>query len=184
MGHSCLSIWYNCHFFPVFGISADIPLNPAGIFRHIPYNDPSVNTSDRMSFDLFRNIHMSFVILTNNKRACCVFIDSVNNARTYYTVNTGKAVSAMIHYSIDQGMTVMPGTWMDYHAFGFIDNQNILILIQNIQRDIFRKNIYRFRFRNGHSNQIVHGNRETVFLYHLSVNRYISGFDQFLKKSS
>ena len=44
---------------------------------------------------------------------------------------------------------------MDYHPARFIDNNNILILINNIQRNIFRLYIQRLRLRHSNINFVT-----------------------------
>lgn len=53
----------------------------------------------------------------------------------------GKMFLAVKHYCIDHCMGIMSGTWMNYHSFGFIDDQHIFIFIQNIQWNISWKNV-------------------------------------------
>ena len=48
----------------------------------------------------------------------------------------------MVHDSIDQGSAGMTGSRMYHHALGFVDDQKITVLVENIQGDVLRQNFH------------------------------------------
>ena len=100
-----------------------------------------------MLFQLICQTLMCHIIFTDYNSTRCIHIDPVHDARTHHSINSGKMFLAVKHYCIDHCMGIMSGTWMNYHSFGFIDDQHIFIFIQNIQWNIFRKNVRTLRLR-------------------------------------
>ena len=56
-----------------------------------------------MIFDLFRNMDMRRVRLTDDQRASRIFINAVYDTRTHDTVNPTQFTAAMVHDRIHQG---------------------------------------------------------------------------------
>ena len=52
----------------------------------------------------------------------------------------------MIHQSIDQCPGIMTGRRMNHHFLRFVDDDQVLILIENLQGDVLRENVDRLRF--------------------------------------
>jgi hypothetical protein len=53
--------------------------------------------------------------------------------------NPGKASAAMIEQSIDQRAVGMSGRRMHDHAPGFVDHDDVRVLIYNVKRNILRR---------------------------------------------
>ena len=94
-----------------------------------------------MLFKLVCKNLMSPVILAYEKRSCSVHIDPVDDSRAEHPVYAGKAAATVIEHCIYQCVAVMPGCRMYNHSFWLIYYKNIIILIQNIKRNIFSFNL-------------------------------------------
>ena len=90
---------------------------------------------------------MSRIVFTGNHGARGIHIYTMYNTGTQNTVDTGKFAAAMIHQSIDQGSAVMPRGRMNHHSLGFVYYDHILVLIEDLQRNIFRFDIRLHGFR-------------------------------------
>ena len=84
---------------------------------------------------------MGIIIFTHNNAACGILVDPVYDARTQDAVDTGQGSFTVIHDGIDECTCIVPGSGMDDHALGLVDDEDILIFIQDIQRNILRQYI-------------------------------------------
>ena len=87
------------------------------------------------------------VILCRNDKPRCVLIDAVDYAGSPLTADTGEAVPAMVHQRVYKCAVRVPRSRVDHHAAGLVDNDNVRILIDDVERDIlrFKRNVLRFR---------------------------------------
>ncbi len=63
----------------------------------------------------------------------------MDDSRPPLPANFGEVFPAVVHQSVDQGAVRMSGGRMHYHAPGFVDHDNVPVLIHDIQRDILRR---------------------------------------------
>ena len=61
----------------------------------------------------------------------------------------------MEHHRVHKSAAVMSGSRMNDHSLWFVDDQDILVLIQDVKRDILRLNIGDLRFWQDDLNLIV-----------------------------
>ena len=66
----------------------------------------------------------------------CIFIEAVHNAGAYHAANAGKAVAAMIEQRVHQRTRPCASCRVNHHARGLVDDDEVLILKQNIERDV------------------------------------------------
>ena len=90
-------------------------------------------------------------------------------------------IFAMIHNGIYQCPGIMSCRWMNDHPFGFVHNQNIIVFIQNVQRNVFRFNGRFDSIRNGDTYEIFCMYWITGLL-NCPVYLNLFVFDKFLKK--
>ena len=83
---------------------------------------------------------MGQIVFTGNDGSGGVHVNPVDDSGTQYTVDAGQILTAMIHQSIHQGPCIMSGGRMDHHPLGFVHHNHILVLIKDIQGNVFRKN--------------------------------------------
>ena len=65
-------------------------------------------------------------------------IQTMNNAGTIRFPNRAKGTFAMVQKSMHEGILPSPVSWMDDHAGGFVQNNQILVLVKNRKGDIRR----------------------------------------------
>ena len=66
-----------------------------------------------------------------------LFIVCVRNCwDRQHSVDTGQMIPTVIHDGVDQCVGIMSVRGMYDEAFGLVYDQNIIVLIQNVQRDI------------------------------------------------
>jgi hypothetical protein len=122
-----------------------------------------------MGLQLCGNVPVGCIILAYDKGACCILIDPVDDTRPDLAVDPGKAVPAVIHDRVHKRTFRMSRGRVDSHAFGLINNQNIVVLIKNIERDILRQDFSAGRLRNMYFHALSAG-QFTAALESFSVN--------------
>ena len=78
------------------------------------------------------------IVFGHDKQPAGVLVDTVNDARTENTIDSGKTVAAMIQQGVYQRPPGMTGGRVDHHALGLIHHQQIHILINDRQGDGLR----------------------------------------------
>ena len=134
------------HFFAIGIVPANRRVDDAFVVgQHAVYNRP-VTTRDRVVCKLHGKRLMGGIIFTDDDGAGRILIDSVDDSGAQHAVDAGKLSPTVIQYGVDKGMAVMPGCRMDDHILWLVDNQNVAVLIENVQRDVFRLDIRLLRF--------------------------------------
>ena len=93
--------YIDSHFLAFCGVPANRTLNDAAIYFDNAFDNAKITSGNRMLLDLLCNFLMCIVILSDNQRTCRVHINAVDNSRTDFTVNSGKAVFAVVHHCVD-----------------------------------------------------------------------------------
>ena len=75
------------------------------------------------------------------RRFADIHIDAVYDPRPHNAVDPGKILPAMVHECVYERPRIMPGGRMNHHACRLVHHQNILVLINNVQRDVLRRNL-------------------------------------------
>ena len=142
MGHGLLAIPYaRCHPLAVRRIPSYRKVDhPLLLLQRAVYHSP-VPAYDAVLLQLGGDGHMRGIVLADKKASGGIPVDPVNDTGPHHAVDAGKAVPAMIHERIDQRMAVMAGCRMHYHPLRLVHHKHIVILIQNVERDILRQNI-------------------------------------------
>ena len=99
------------------------------IFLKITCHNSPVTPLDSMRFQLLGQITVSRVILAYKKSSCSVLINTVDDSRTHNPVNTGQIALTVVHNSIYQSSAGVAICRMDYHSFGLIYHQYIIIFV-------------------------------------------------------
>ncbi|CDB01535.1 unknown [Lachnospiraceae bacterium CAG:215] len=81
------------------------------------------------------------VIFADQKRAGRIHIDSVNDPRSEYSVDSGKIFPAVKHDRVDQRAAVMSRCRMYDHSFRLVYDKDIRILIENVKGEVFRNDL-------------------------------------------
>ena len=106
----------------------------------------TVFSGNGMHFELIGNALMCFVIFADDQGTGRVAVDAVYDPRTKYTVDAGKGALTVIKHSIDQCAGVMTGGRMHYHSLWLVHDEQIVILIEDVEWNVFRFGGKFFRF--------------------------------------
>ena len=108
----------------------------------------------------------------------------MHDAGSNHAVNRGQALSAVVHHRVDKRPGIVADRRMDDHAFRFIDHQHIVILIDDLQRDILCLDFELFRLRDTKLDAISGYGQIFLFGAAFAVYRQIPVFDQLLDKAA
>ena len=100
-----------------------------------------------MDLQLLRKRLMRLVILTDHEQPRRVHIDAMHDARTHHSVDRAELRTTVIHHRIHEGPLRMPRRRMHDHTLRLIHDQHILILVDDVERDVLRLHVERHRRR-------------------------------------
>lgn len=171
------------HFNPVFRMPSDSAVNNPLRLDNIAVNEGPIAAPRRMSLDLRRQSAMSRIRLGSHHDPRRILVQAVNDAGTDNTVYAGQLAVAMMEQGIDQGAVTVSRRRMDDHAARLIDNDDIAVFINDLQRNILCRRRFRRRFRQQNGQQLP-GGHAIIGLYGLATDSRPSLTDQRLHKSA
>ena len=89
---------------------------------------------------------MGSVGLCDHQQTGGVLVEPVDDPGTFDATNTGK-VAAVVEEGVDEGPRRIAGRGMDYETGRFVDQQEIVVLEHDVERNIFRLGIESFKRR-------------------------------------
>jgi len=90
---------------------------------------------------------MGPVVLRHHHQSGRVLVETVHDARAFDAADAGKAAAAMGDQRINQRAGFMPGGRMHHETFGLVDNDDVVIFVDDVKRDIFTQGLGGGRFR-------------------------------------
>ena len=87
------------------------------------------------------------IILCRNNQSAGIPVNAVNNPRPQSAPYPAQALPAVVEQGVDQGPVRVPRRGVDHHPHRLIDHDDVLVLIDHIQRDILRQGVRRLRLR-------------------------------------
>ena len=139
---------------PVLFAAADGGIYGAAFFLDVAADNGGIFSGDGMHLQLLRQGLVRFVIFADHQKAGGIHIDAMHNAGALYAVDGGQICTAVMHNGIHKRAALMTVCRMHHHALRFIHDQKIIVLVYNIQRNVFRRNIQCFRRRNAQTDPI------------------------------
>lgn len=162
-------------------MAADCTAHGSLVLFQIPMDNCPVLSGNGMYRELFCEALVGEIALTDNQGTRCVHIDSVDDSGAQNAVDAGEISAAVIQNRIDQCSAAVACRRMYDHPLGLIDDQKIIILVQNIKRNVFWLHVQFFRFRQKHQNGITGGNLTACFLRFPLIETFPS-FKSFCRK--
>ena len=100
--------------------------------------DRQIMPLDRVFLELRRKPMMRPIALGGHQEPARLLVDPVHDPRTLLAPHARQALAAMVDQCIHERPPRRSGRGMDNHARRFIDNDQIVILIKHLERDLFR----------------------------------------------
>ena len=144
-------------------MAADCTAHGSLVLFQIPMDNCPVLSGNGMYRELLCEALAGEIALTDNQGTRCVHIDSVDDSGAQNAVDAGEISAAVIQNRIAQCSAAVACRRMYDHPLGLIDDQKIIILVQNIKRNVFWLHVQFFRFRQKHQNGITGGVGNSLF---------------------
>src|SRR5574344_119868 len=115
-------------------------------------SDNTVNQSSVLSYDLVPRQHvsklqMSLIILAGQHNTGGILVNTMNNSRSDNAVDIGQLISAVSQKSVDKCPFVVTCGGVNNHSLRLVDDKNITVFVENIQRNILRSVVHNLRLR-------------------------------------
>jgi hypothetical protein len=147
MGH-CRSPGRNHrHFLPLLGMPSDGSVDRAGDVGQSPVNQTQVFPSHAPSLDLLLQMLLRPSGFGHHHHPGCVLIQTMDNARTLF-VRHRQEIGTVGQQGIDQRTVPMTGRWMHHQPRRFVEDQQLLIFIENVQGNGLGRRVQRLRVGN------------------------------------
>ena len=114
---------------------------------------------------------MRKVVLGRDEQTGCVLVDAVYDAGPPLPADAGEAVAAVGEQGVDERAVLVPGGWVHDHAARLIDDDEVIVLIHHVQRQILRHQL-RGRGIRQRDDKRVAGCGLIVFLHGCAVFRH------------
>ena len=128
------------------GMSSDFFVNNAGRLSQFSGDQRQINFFHCARGELFRQFSMRHVVLSYHEAAACFLIETVNDAGSFFSADPRQS-GTVTKQSVDQSMFALTGARMNRHAGRFVDNNEIIVFEENIQRNRFWLDVDFFRRR-------------------------------------
>lgn len=120
------------------------------------------------------------IIFGNDQTATGVLVEAMNDAGAFHPADAGERPAAVCEQGIDEGVLPISRAGMNDHARVFIDDNQITVLVENLQRNGLRRHGKGFRIRNPGGDSVPDGNHLTGHT-RLAVECDEALFDAFLQ---
>lgn len=126
------------HALAVRRVAADGRVDRAGIFAQIAADDGLIRAGHRMVGQLRRERKMRKVVFRRDEQTGCVLVDAVHDAGPPLPADAGEAVAAVGEQGVDERAVLVAGRGVHDHAARLIDDDEVIVLIHHVQRQILR----------------------------------------------
>ena len=79
---------------------------------------------------------MGLIVLSDHQKAAGVLVQPVNDARALHSADAAQIVHG-VQQGIDQRAGLVARSGMHHHAAGLVDHGHVLVLIKDLQRNVF-----------------------------------------------
>jgi len=90
---------------------------------------------------------VGLIILCRHYQPGGVFVQAMDYTRSEFTGYTGKRTPAMVEKGIHEGSASCAGSWMDHKPRMLVDNYQMAVFVDDVQRNAGGNQIDGFRIR-------------------------------------
>ena len=125
------------HLLAIDGMAADVGEDGVGVFEGGLGGDGVVDFGGGFAFGKLgeEGLHGA-VGFGDDDAAGGVFVETVHDAGTFDAVDAGELVSAMMEEGVDEGAIGIASGGVDDHAVGFVENDEVLVFVEDVERDV------------------------------------------------
>src|SRR5688572_27808331 len=128
-------------------ITSNVRFHAAGGGRWFSVHKSQIGFFNLSQTELILQPAMGAFVFCQENQPRGIFVESMDNTRPFLPADPFE-FGIISKDRIDKRSARMARCWVDYHSCRFIDYDQIIILKQNIQRNIFRDQISRRGWRN------------------------------------
>ena len=125
------------HFLPISPAASDMSLDNAIVFYRAAGHNCSVFFMNLAGGELVRQSSVGDVIFGGDDAPGSIFVKSVDDARSQGVPPGGESFT-VCQQGVDQGGGGIAGTGVNNKSGGFVDRDQVGVLIQDLKRDILR----------------------------------------------
>ena len=108
-----------------------------------------VLSREAVNLYLLRQFKVGGIVLGDYKETAGILVDTVDYSGADNAVYARKAVSAVVQESVNESPRVVAVSRVYHHALGLVDHKEVVVLIDDIQRDILGNGVHGLRLGNG-----------------------------------
>ena len=105
--------------------------------------------------ELLRQPFVGAVVLGDHQKPRRLLVDAVDDAGAGDSADAAEAAAAMMEQGVDHGAVAVSGGRVDDQPGGLVDDQQMLVLVKDRQRNFLRLVMGRLRFRDGKREALV-----------------------------
>ena len=126
---------------------------------------------------------MGGVVFGDDEQAAGVLVDAVDDAGADGPADAGKRGAAVVEQRIDQRAVRVAGGRMHDHPLGFVDDEQVFVLIDDVERDILRLRFDRLRVGQRQRDGVAGGDL-VFFVGRRAVAQHLPLFNQRLQRAA
>jgi len=126
------------HAQPVFGVAPDVALDAALVFDEVSPDECVVGAVRRLVEKLLAQCRLGLRCLGHHEQTTRVFVDTVHQSHFRIVGVEGGHIAHVPGYGVDQRAREVAGSRMHHHTGRFVDHHQIIVLVDNVQRDVLR----------------------------------------------
>lgn len=136
----------NRHPLSMHRVTPDFFVDDAAVLPGLPRGQSEIDLFDCSRRELRRERPVRFIVFRDNNAAARFFIETMHDAWPLLATDAGE-IWAMMQQRVHERMLALASAWMDDKACRFVDDNQVFILEQNIERDRLRPivNLHRRR---------------------------------------
>ena len=173
----------DAHLLPVRGVPPDGRVHGAGILLHNAADNGLIGSGHGVVFQLRGQHGVGVIVFRHGQQPRRVLIDAVDDPRAQLAVDAGKVVSQSVEQAVDQCIVGVSGGGMHHQPLGLVDDQQIVVLVDDIQRHFGGNDVHGFCF----GDRVLHpvaDVQSVVFLTGDAVSRDHALFNESLRRAA
>ena len=175
------SLRHHRDLFAVARVAAEVRFDRALVLFQVAVHHRMVDAVDAVYAHLLAEGLVRGIVFGHHQQAAGVFVDAVHDARADGAANAGELPGTVVEQRVDQRAVGVAGRRVHHHAFGFVDDEQVGVLIHDVQRDILRRRLDGLRVRHFHRHPVpcprlvAFGHAAAVDLYARFLNKVLQG---------
>ena len=159
--HSGLPGGVHGHLLAVLRVPADRAVDRELLLPDPVMDDRQVLPADAVFLELRRDGGVGRVVLADDERACRVAVDAVHDAGPQDAVDPGQGagpglrIQAVMHDGVHERAVPVARRGVNDHALGLIYDEDVVVLIEDVERDIFGRDVRQDALRKADRDQVA-----------------------------